>query len=52
MAVATETDPGGVLFLDREFFGPRPVETIEMNKTLGGVAVIAVLAAFSSVAVA
>ena len=40
MAVATETDPGGVLFLDRDVFGPWPVETIEMNKTLGGVAVL------------
>lgn len=52
MAVATETDPGGVLFLDRDVFGPWPVETIEMNKTLGGVAAIAFLTAFGGVAVA
>lgn len=50
--MATETDPGGVSCLDREFFGPRPVETIEMNKTLGGVAALAVLTVFGGVAVA
>lgn len=49
---ATETDPTGVLLLDRDVFGPRPVETIEMNKTLGGIAAIAILTVFGGVAVA
>lgn len=49
---ATETDPTGVLLLDRDVFGLRPVETIEMNKTLGGIAAIAILTVFGGVAVA
>lgn len=49
---ATETDPGRVLLLDRDVFGLRPAETIEMNKTLGGVAAIAFLTVFGGVAVA
>ncbi len=49
---ATETDPTGVLLLDRDVFGLRPAETIEMNKTLGGIAAIAILTVFGGVAVA
>lgn len=49
---ATETDPTGVLLLDRDVFGLRPAETIEMNKTLCGIAAIAILTVFGGVAVA
>lgn len=49
---ATETDPRRVLLLDRDVFGLRPAETIEMNNTLGGIAAIAILTVFGGVAVA